>query len=103
MFRPHPKPEKVIKVKKGLKKKFPKPTGEGQLFLEIWEERPHICINCKTPLGDEPKTYFFAHIIGKGRAPELRLKKINIMLLCFDCHRAYDQGTKEEYSKRFKK
>jgi len=70
------------------------------MFLEIWTEREHICTNCQCYLGDEPMAHFFAHILAKGKFPELRLVKTNIMLLCLDCHFAYDHGTKEQYNKR---
>lgn len=76
-----------------------KKTGEKELFLEIWAERPHVCVNCKSNLGKTPKTWFFSHIHPKSIYPALRLVKQNIQLLCFTCHRAYDQGTKEQYSK----
>ena len=90
------------KVKKPIKRKFPKPTGERDLFMAIWLVRPHICTNCVDGLGDEPKTFFFAHIKGKGANPELRLQPSNIRLLCFECHRIYDQGTKEQFNLRTK-
>ena len=90
------------KVKKPLKRKFPKPTGERDLFMAIWAIRPHICTNCTQDLGQEPKAFFFAHIKGKGANPELRLQPSNIRLLCFECHRIYDQGTKEQFNNRAK-
>ena len=79
-----------------------KPTGERELFARIWKERPHICTNCKAPLGNEARSFFFAHLKGKGAHPELRLEPSNIALMCFDCHRAYDQGTKEQFNNRTK-
>lgn len=82
--------------------KHSKSTGEKSLFLEIWSERPHICENCKTPLGNEPKVWMFSHIIGKGADKLLRLVKKNIRLLCYDCHYALDFRGKEEYEKRRK-
>ena len=82
-------PKKIYQIKsKPIKQKLKKPTGEKELFLEIWNERPHYCTNpeCRTYLGEEPMTYFFSHIKSKGAYPELRLVKSNIELLCFDCH-----------------
>ncbi len=81
-----------------VKKK--KPTGEADLFKEIWEEREHICHNCKISLGSDPKTFFFMHIKAKGAYPSLRLEKSNIALSCFDCHYAYDMVSKESYKNR---
>ena len=36
------------------------------LFTEIWQERPHVCVKCGKPLGDEPKAIFFSHIRSRG-------------------------------------
>lgn len=79
---------KVKKPKIYRKKK----TGERDMFLKIWESRPHICTNCEKPLGDEPKVHFFSHIKPKGKYPELRLKESNIKILCIECHRDLDFG-----------
>lgn len=90
-------PHKPLK-RTPLKKKFPKPTGERELFLEIWEERPHYCTNkdCQEYLGEEPLTHYFAHLKSKGAHNELRLDKDNIALLCFDCHYIYDNGDRSK-------
>lgn len=83
-------------------KKRKKNTGERELFLEIWNERIHYCINCKSYLGNEPLVHFFSHIKPKGKYPELRLDKKNIQLLCYDCHYAFDFQTKQKYNERKK-
>jgi len=101
MFNPQPKPEKKVKTKKKYVYKR-KPTGERELFLYIWNNREHVCVNCLGNLGDEPLVHFFSHIKPKGTYPELRLKESNIELLCFDCHYAKDHGTKEQFLKRHK-
>lgn len=77
--------------------KVKKKTGERELFIEIWNERYHICTNCGINLGNEPKVGFFSHIKPKSIYPELRLDKNNIQLLCLTCHTAYDHGSKEKY------
>lgn len=77
-----------------------KPTGEAILFKVIWETRSHICINCKIPLGNEAKTFYFSHIKSKKQFPELRLLAENIQLLCWDCHYAYDFQTKDKFDAR---
>lgn len=79
-----------------------KSTGERELFLEIWNERLHYCINCKINLGNEPRVHYFSHIKPKGKYPELRLDKNNIQLLCFDCHYAHDFQTRNKYEERKK-
>ncbi len=92
---------KPPKKQQALSRGNRKVTGEAEMFKEIWSEREHRCTNCKCHLGDEAKAFFFAHILPKGRHPELRLVKTNVMICCFDCHQQYDQGTKEGYAKRF--
>lgn len=89
----------------GFKSKFNlsrkrKPTGERELFFEIWNERPHYCEHCGSYLGDEPRVYFFAHEKGKGAHPEERLNKDNIHLWCLECHNAHDFKSREEFLKR---
>ena len=88
------KPEKQYHLKNTSIKYKRKPTGERKLFLEIWDERPHVCSNpsCSKFLGNEPKVYFFSHIKSKGAYPELRLDKKNIELLCFECHQKWEFG-----------
>lgn len=124
MFQPHygicicHNEKRLIVVKKGYcqqgnyeqkqakKKKKPiyisvkqkvKPTGEREIFLEIWNERPHVCENCLEYLGSEAKAHFFAHLLSKKQHPELRLDKDNIVLLCFDCHYQLDHGTIDKF------
>lgn len=93
-----------LKVSKpsATKQKARKATGEKDLFLEIWKERKHICVNCKTYLGEEPLVHYFSHIKGKGAYPELRLDKDNIQLLCRDCHYAFDFQGIDKYKSRAK-
>ena len=88
----------IDKKRKGVKNS--KTTGEKEIFIEIWQERPHVCENCKTFLGNEPKIWMFAHIIPKSVNRILRLVKKNIRLLCYDCHDALDKQGKEAYEKR---
>lgn len=90
-------------LRKDLKKKdssvFEK---DKEFYLEIWLERPHVCSNCKAPLGDEPRTYFFDHILEKGnrRYAHLRHEKNNIWLLCGDCHSLKTNGMLTEIMKK---
>lgn len=71
-----------------------KKTGEWELFLELWSEKPkHFCQNCNKDLGKRPSPAFFSHIIPKGKAPELRLDKNNIKIICFPCHQLWEFGT----------
>lgn len=79
------------------------PTGEYFLFQEIWNERPHICNNCKEPLTPTTRRDFvkmFSHIKSKGAYPELRLVKENIELLCHICHEIWEFGDREKFYNR---
>ena len=70
-------------------------TGEAQMFLEIWEdlepEERNSFISLR-PLGDrhEMRTFYFAHVLGKGNYPKFRLRKDNIVLLTFEEHKIWD-------------
>ena len=90
------------KKPKGLKSKIKKPTGEKEVFLQIWKERPHICSNCKEPLGHEPLAHFFSHIVPKSRNESLRLDPDNILLQCWLCHDAWGKRGIAAFVKRTK-
>jgi len=109
------KPKAIYKIKrkpiktskKRPKQKFKKSTGEYKVFLEIWEERDHICTNCKMNLDrfvDEetgnPYPMLFSHIKSKGAYPELRLVKSNVNLECMECHYAHEHIGEKAYNKR---
>lgn len=94
-FRPNPKPEKVVKEKKkGLSYKR-KATGEKELFLEIWNERPHYSQISFEPLG-EPSPINFLHVIPKGmnKYPKFKLNKQNIVLGTDEEHYLWDHNRK---------
>lgn len=78
-----------------------KKTGERKFFELLWEERKHRCGVCDKRLHWFNVTYF-AHIIGKGAEPKLRLEKDNIEILCYDCHQTFDHAThKAKEDERF--
>lgn len=91
-------------VYKGKQKSKPlhsrKVTGEYELFLEIWNERPHVCENCGVPIFFRNRKEFvkkFSHVKSKGAYPELRLDKGNIQILCDTCHSLWEFGDREEF------
>lgn len=86
---------------KPLKKK--KVTGEYDLFVEIWNERPHVCANCKTKIEFRSRREFvkkFSHVKSKGAYPELRLDKNNIEINCDICHDIWEFGDREDFYRR---
>lgn len=92
--------EKNPKKKKGIKKKYPKKSGEAEVFKIIWEEREHICNNCLMPLGDEMRAHYFSHNRSKKVYSEGRLDKNCITILCFICHHCKDFEGVESFNKR---
>jgi len=75
----NPKPlKKVTPIRKGYRV-----TGELKLFMEIWSERKQISEISGKPLLPPSSPFFvnqFLHILPKGKFPEMRLNKENIML-----------------------
>lgn len=66
---------------------------DRELYMEIWNERLHVCYSCGTSI-IEPKTYNFHHLLEKGkeRYKHLRHEKDNIMILCANCHCSTTNG-----------
>jgi len=81
---------------KGYKKisTVKKPTGELELFKEIWAERIHYCKVTEEYLGSEPKVSFFSHLLPKGAYPAFRLRKDNIWLMTPEIHHEWDFGNR---------
>jgi DNA-directed RNA polymerase subunit N (RpoN/RPB10) len=92
--------KKPLKTKKNKVKNIYKPTGELELFKEIWLEREHKCIHCGKYLGDELNIQYFSHKISKGRDSKLRLDKNNIDILCCECHYSLEFCGNEKFNKR---
>jgi len=67
-----------------------KPTGEGVLFQALWNTRPRKSFITGEPLGDEAKTWYFAHVLPKSTYPEMRLYDKNIVFLTLEQHEIWD-------------
>lgn len=72
--------------------KVKKPTGELELFKQIWDERPRYSEVSGEPLGAFNVRYF-SHVISKGSRPDLRLEPINIMLMTCAEHELWEFGS----------
>lgn len=61
---------------------------DWRFYLEIWDEREHICFETDEYLGDEPQTLFFHHVLEKGirRYKKYRHCKWNIVLISWQVH-----------------
>ena len=55
-------------------------------FLHIWSKRPHKSEVSGTPLGSEPMSTYFHHILAKNKYPEAALDEENIILLTLHEH-----------------
>lgn len=85
-----------------LKKKFPKKTGEGLVFQNIWQTRAHQCEVCESPITRvDGGVGMFSHVLSKGSAPDMRLDEENILLMgdgingnC-NCHFCWEFRTAE--------
>lgn len=86
-----------IKIKKELLEE------DKKFYLKVWEDRtwkddpPGMlgdeyprCECCRKSLGSEPNMMYFHHILEKRNYPELRHVDWNIMILCPECHNAYE-------------
>ena len=80
------------KPRKMLPKRASKKTNNSDVlemmffFLKIWEKRPHVSEVSGNPLGKEPLTVFFHHILPKNKYPEAMYDEENIILLTLDEH-----------------
>jgi hypothetical protein len=61
-------------------------SDRNDLFLQIWEKRPHRSEVSGEFLGNEPLTIFFHHILPKEKYPEACFDEENIILLTLDEH-----------------
>lgn len=78
---------KKTKTKIKTKKK----TGELDVFIEIWNERPNFSQVSGKPIAVF-SVWCFAHILSKGAYPAYRLDKRNIYLVLPEEHVLYDTG-----------
>lgn len=62
------------------------------MFNRIWDERLHHCHISKEPLGIEPLSYYFHHILEKRAYEKYALCKWNILILSWDIHNSYESN-----------
>ena len=85
-----------------LKKKFPKNTGQLEVFNHIWSTREHKCEVCGQSIKRvNGSVGIFSHVLSKGSYKELMLDEENILLKgdglygnC-DCHFRWENRTAE--------
>jgi 5-methylcytosine-specific restriction endonuclease McrA len=55
-------------------------------YMEISDERKHICAYCDNPLPESLSNFNFDHVFEKSVFPHLRHVKEDVVLTCLDCH-----------------
>ena len=89
-----------LRKKKAETKK--EPSGELQLFYEIWAERPHVCAITGKTITESPDKNLprwlccFSHVIPKGSYPKYKLNPENIVLKTPQMHDNYHNKGKSE-------
>lgn len=63
-----------------------------EFFFHLWNKRPHYCTICGAWLGNEPRSYFFDHLLEKERYQQLKYKEENTAFLCLPCHDLKSRG-----------
>lgn len=80
----------IRKVSKKRRQRLGEQKVEQQkdwaFFLEIWDEREHICFESGQPIYGEPLTLYFHHVLEKELYPQYRYKKWNIVLVTWAVH-----------------
>ena len=72
-----------------------KPSGEGDLFKEIWESTPieeRVSFVTGLPLPDvnNAYSYYFSHVLKKGSYKHFRLYKKNIVFMTLEEHNTWE-------------
>lgn len=74
------------KMKKSIPARKIELQRQWSFFMDIWDNSPHFCRSCSKPLGDEPRSMYFDHLLPKAQYPDLKFEKDNILLVCWQCH-----------------
>jgi len=83
---------------------------QSEIFMEIWEERPHVSFLSGRPINIMPGTDLwyvcFAHVLSKAlnKFPRYKLYKPNVQLLLPEEHTLLDHGysdQRERYAKEY--
>jgi len=83
-YKPISKLSEKGKIAKEKKKEYT--LKQWDLFLEIWNERPHVCYETCKPIYGEPLSIYFHHCLEKNPYPEFALEKWNIVIVTGDTH-----------------
>jgi hypothetical protein len=81
-----PFPNPSAKSLKKIEEDFLNIKKRDEFFMGIWIDRMHRCEICGIPLGHEPRSYMFDHLLEKSKYPDLKFEPLNIALVCLACH-----------------
>ena len=66
---------------------------DWKFYMELWNERPKKCEVCGVPFfTEEPRSYYFEHLLEKSKYPELRHEKENVAFTCWESHGVKTNG-----------
>lgn len=68
--------------------------ANGKFYRWCWEHMPHICEETLKPLKKYSAVYC-SHILTRGAYPEIATDPRNINMLCFEAHRRWEVGDRE--------
>ena len=71
------------------------PAENERFYKYCWEHKVPMCEECGKPLRNYSAT-FVSHILTRGAFPEMAHDIRNVNILCFDHHKQWETGDKEE-------
>lgn len=86
---------KRAKAQKALTEKKHMTLMLSTFFRQFYFSQPpgnRKCWSCGSPLANEPRSYYFDHLIEKSKRPDLAFETENIFLCCLECHSLKTDG-----------
>lgn len=87
--------ENATSIKKISQKGRETIDKDNEVYLLLWATRDHICEECGCNLGNEPRRYYFSHILPKGAHPNARHLLTNFNILCLEDHQKHEFGDRK--------
>ena len=70
------------------------PAENEKFYRWVWHNKPHICEECRRPLGAYSAVYV-SHISSRGAHPAMAHDPRNTNILCAQCHARWENGDRE--------
>lgn len=71
-------------------------NNRHKFFLFVWDNKPHICEETGTYLGQTMRAEYMSHILSRGAHIEMWNDPRNINILSPESHRKWETGKKEK-------